>query len=319
MGTTKRTQTPVPMPRPDPRKEERAPNVFFDPEIRPSLMGMQKSGGGGNSMVRDWVSKQHEGTYDKKYGTADQAENYTVGKGQLTFDAEGTEGGRYHSRTAHRPPGASGVTVGRGYDVGQHTHAKTVADFVAAGIAPEQAEAYALAAGKTGDTAATWLENNKDTLAEITPEQQKTLFESTYGEMATDVQRISDKPDTQAAYGDVDLKTADPTVRDTLVDLRYRGDYTTNSRKKVQGLAAENDVAGLATLMNDPEQWKGVPPDRFARRAAYATQGAEEVEAERKLPYFFAAPMDQLGNPDLDLYGRPIEKAEEELESEETP
>ncbi|MES2638427.1 MAG: hypothetical protein V4850_03065 [Myxococcota bacterium] len=319
MGTTKSTPSQIPMPRPDPRKEERAPNVFFDPEIRPSLMGMQNSGGGGNSMVRDWVSKQHEGTYDRQYGTQDQGENYNVSRGQLTFDAEGTEGGRYHSRTAHRPPGASGVTVGRGYDVGQHSHAKTVADFVAAGIAPEQAEAYALAAGKTGDTAATWLENNKDTLAEISPEQQKTLFQSTYGEMANDVQRISDGASTQAAYGDVDLKTADPTVRDTLVDLRYRGDYTPNSRKKVQGLAADNDVAGLAALMNDKDQWANVPADRFARRAAYATQGAEEVQAQSNLLYTFAAPFDQVGNPNLGLDGRPVVEAGEEQGEEQTP
>ncbi|MDP2307359.1 MAG: hypothetical protein Q8P18_15140 [Pseudomonadota bacterium] len=315
MGTTsKRSQSQIPTPRPDPRKEERAPDVFFDPELRPSLKGMQKAGGGGNSMVRDWVSQQHQGTYDRQFGTKDQGENYSVSRGQLTFDAEGTEGGRYHSRTAHRPPGASGVTIGRGYDVGQHTHDKTVADFVAAGIDPEQAEAYAQAAGKKGESAATWLTDNKDALAGISPEQQKSLFETTYGEMSTDVQRISDKPDTQEAYGDVDLAKADPSVRDTLVDLRYRGDYTTSSRKRVQGLAAENDVAGLATVMNDREQWAGVPEDRFARRAAYATQGAEEVEAERKLPYFFAAPMDQLGNPDLGLDGRPIKKPEENTE-----
>ncbi|MDP2315602.1 MAG: hypothetical protein Q8P41_22070 [Pseudomonadota bacterium] len=314
MGTSKKTPTPAPKATPQAtaaQESTREPSLL-DPVMRPSLMGMQKSGGGGNSMVRDWVAQQHQGTYDRQFGTKDQGENYNVSRGQLTFDAEGTEGGRYHSRTAHRPPGASGVTIGRGYDVGQHSHEKTVADFVAAGIDPAQAEAYAQAAGKKGESAATWLAANKDALAEVSPEQQKKLFETTYGEMSADVQRISDKPDTQAAYGDVDLKKADPTVRDTLVDLRYRGDYTTSSRKRVQELSADNDVAGLATVMNDRDQWANVPPDRFARRAAYATQGAEELQAQSNLLYTFAAPFEQVGNPNLGLDGRPVKKAEEE-------
>ncbi|MFN7144562.1 MAG: hypothetical protein ACK4YP_12360, partial [Myxococcota bacterium] len=204
----------------------------------------------------------------------------------------------------------SGVTIGRGYDVGQHTAAKTTADLVAAGIPEDQAAVFAEAAGKRGQTAQQWLAENKGRLGEITSGQQKTLFDSTYGEMAGDVQRISDKKDTRAAYGEVDLKKADPTVRDLLVDLRYRGDYTTSSRKRVQGLAAENDVAGLASVMNDRDQWAGVPPDRFARRAAYATQGAQEVQAQKDLAWTFAAPFEQVGNPGLDLHGRPVKKPE---------
>ncbi len=307
MPSQSRNKVPLPRPRPE-RGEERAPNVYFDPVLRPSLQGMQRSGGGGNSMVRDWVAQQHQGPYDRRFGQSDQGEDFAVKRGQLTFDAEGTEGGRYHSRAAHLPPAPSGVTIGRGYDVGQHPAAKIVADFVAAGIPEEQAAIFAEAAGKKGQTAQQWLAENKDRLGEITSGQQKSLFETTYGEMAGDVQRISDKKDTRAAYGEVDLDEADPTVRDLLVDLRYRGDYTTGSRKRVQGLAAENDVAGLAAVMNDRDQWAGVPPDRFERRAAYATQGAQEVEAERNLMFTFAAPFEQVGNPALGLDGRPVKK-----------
>ncbi|MEX0729512.1 MAG: hypothetical protein WED00_03675 [Aquisalimonadaceae bacterium] len=40
----------------------------------------------------------------------------TPQKGLLTFEAEGTEGGRFHSRHLHVPSGMSGLTLGRGYD-----------------------------------------------------------------------------------------------------------------------------------------------------------------------------------------------------------
>ena len=50
-------------------------------------------------------------------------------------------------------------------------------------------------------------EATQDTLQPVgeVAKQQKALFETTYGERSADVQRISDKPDTRAAYGDVDL------------------------------------------------------------------------------------------------------------------
>jgi hypothetical protein len=40
-----------------------------------------------------------------------------VAKGQATYNSEGNEGGKYHSRKAHHPTAASGVTIGRGYDL----------------------------------------------------------------------------------------------------------------------------------------------------------------------------------------------------------
>ena len=38
-------------------------------------------------------------------------------RGRLTFDAEGQEGGPFHSRHLHVPSSASGLTIGRGYDM----------------------------------------------------------------------------------------------------------------------------------------------------------------------------------------------------------
>jgi len=267
-------------------------------------VGLSRTAGGGNGMLADWISKKHQGPYDQKYGQQDLGEDFTVSKGQLTFDAEGQEGGRWHSRTPEIPGGASGVTIGRGFDIGQHSQSAALSALQGAGLSAEQAQAYSAAAGKSGAAARAWLKENESALQEISPAQQHALFEATYAEMSGDVQRISDKPDTVAAYGELDLKKSDPAIADLLVDLRYRGDYTSGSRKKVQPLATGGDLPGLAANLNDRSKWQSVPQDRFDRRAAYATEAVEERQAERDLPFTFAAPAEQMGNPDYDLYGR---------------
>jgi hypothetical protein len=59
--------------------------------------------------------------------------------GQLTFDFEGNEGGRYHIRKAQVPGPTSGVTIGRGYDLSGRDADAIKADLKAAGVtAPER-------------------------------------------------------------------------------------------------------------------------------------------------------------------------------------
>src|SRR5690606_15881110 len=55
-------------------------------------------------------------------------------RGGLTFDAEGTEGGKYHSRVLHVPGPSSGLTIGRGYDMGSKSAGEITTDLVAAGV-----------------------------------------------------------------------------------------------------------------------------------------------------------------------------------------
>ncbi len=221
-------------------------------------------GGGGTSSR----TGQQGGTS----GTADTSDPFTVGNGQLTFDAEGQEGGRYHTRTAHWPGGASGVTIGRGYDLGQRGRKEILAHMEQAGIAAGDAAKFARAAGLKGARAKAFLRANKD-LPEITPAQQKVLFDIVYGELAADVERISGNYAKSAGRRsgnpedfEVDWDNLDPVLRDLVVDLRYRGDYTPATRKKVQPLLIDNDVEGMKKLMADRDFWKGVPNDRFERR-----------------------------------------------------
>ncbi len=232
----------------------------------------------GNAAAQEAVKSKGAGLpYSDKYG-GKRTDAFQVDAGQLTFDAEGMEGGRFHSRTAHVPPGPSGVTIGRGYDLGQHTAAQINDALTAVGLSKSAAAAYAKSAGLKGDEARSWLKKHKSSLAEISPAQQESLFSTTYGEMSAGVGRISKKPDVAKKYGAADLDEMTPAIRDTLVDLRYRGDYTGKAREKIRKKAADNDLIGTTDSLTDRKQWPSVPEDRFQRRAAYLQEA--EVKAE---------------------------------------
>ncbi|AWM36980.1 hypothetical protein GobsT_51380 [Gemmata obscuriglobus] len=196
-----------------------------------------------------------------------------VPRGQLTFDAEGNDDPKsvHFSRRPHVPSASSGVTIGRGYDLKERSIAQAEKDLTAAGVPGPTAKSLADGAGKKGDDAKAYVKANLAEV-EITRAQQKALFAISYDEAAADVKRICEKNDVVETYGKVDWDKLDPKVRDVLVDLRFRGDYTPASRKLVQPLAVKNDSVGLAKVMADPANWPGVPKDRIERRKAYLVQ-----------------------------------------------
>lgn len=190
-----------------------------------------------------------------------------VPRGQVTFDSEGNEGGRWHSRTPHVPSDNSGLTIGRGYDMKHRTRESIRADLVAAGVDATVAEKYAGAAGLFGDKAKAY--RMEQDLPEISLAAQKKLFEITYAQIETSARKICESDDVVKKYGKVDWSNMDDTIKQMVIDLRYRGDYTPKTRERVQPLVVAGDVKGLATLMNDREFWKAVPKNRFERRAAF--------------------------------------------------
>jgi hypothetical protein len=192
---------------------------------------------------------------------------FTVDRGQITFDAEGMEGGFFHSRKPHVPDDNSGLTIGRGYDMKTKSAARIKADLKAAGLSDAEATRYSGAAGKKGDTARKFRDENA--LVEITPEQQKSLFLSSYDDAAADVKRICEKPDVVAKYGATDFANLNPLIRDILVDLRFRGDYSGATRAHVQHCVVANDVVCLRGVISNRNLWLTVPKDRFRRRVEY--------------------------------------------------
>ena len=193
--------------------------------------------------------------------------------GRLTFDAEGQEGGRFHSRHFHVPSAGSGLTIGRGYDMKRRSRAEVRDDLVAAGIEPDRAALISQAAGRSGAEAEEFIEENGHEDFEITPDQQRRLFEIEYARQEADTRRLATKDDVCRAYGTTDWDALDPTIRELLVDLRFRGDYTPSVRRFLQVHVAANDRGAFVAEICNPERWPGVPADRFNRRRDFCGRG----------------------------------------------
>lgn len=97
--------------------------------------------------------------------------------------------------------------------------------------------------------------------------------------MVGDVIRICSKADVEAKYGVTQWNQIESLVRDILVDLRYRGDYTPLTRRLIQPCVVTQPVYqvdyDLVQAMSDKDYWVGrigVPLDRFRRRKHYLSQ-----------------------------------------------
>lgn len=208
-------------------------------------------------------------------GRMDTTDWFKVAEGQITFDVEGTEGGRYHSRILHWPGGASGVTIGRGYDMKFRTAAEIKNDLMRAGVDAETAAALAKGAGLSGSKAKTFVRNNKKKF-ELTPQQQHALFETVYDEYADMTKRLVCKWAGQSGAGCASMWDGlDPAIKTMLVDLRYRGDLTSSRWSSMLSESVlANDLQAFADIISDRSRWSSVPEDRFNRRSEYIQDAA---------------------------------------------
>lgn len=200
--------------------------------------------------------------------------------GSLTFDAEGQEGGPFHSRRLHVPGATSGVTLGRGYDMKMRSQAAVRRDLVAAGLDPEEAARLCKGARLSGEDARAFIANNGLAGFEISEDVQLRLFEIEYERMMGDTRRLATKADVVARYGPTDWDALDPVIRDVLVDLRYRGDYTGTTRRFLQRHVARNDLAAFAAAICDRARWRRVPDDRFRRRRDFCTRALAALQED---------------------------------------
>jgi hypothetical protein len=203
-----------------------------------------------------------------------QTDWFAVPMGQLTFDAEGVENerSRYHSRRPHIPGPWSGVTIGRGYDMRDRSKEAIFDDLRQAGVPVRNARKLSACAGYQGRAAKAYVAEQNLAGVSITAQAQYHLFLSTYQELAGDVIRICEKSDVIAKYGATAWDGLAPVLRDMVIDLRYRGDYTPATRGKVQPILVLNDPGKLQRLMADESYWRvvcNVPRDRFERRKNY--------------------------------------------------
>ena len=189
--------------------------------------------------------------------------------GRLTFDGEGQEGGPFHSRHFHVPSSSSGLTIGRGYDMKLRSKSQVRDDLVAAGLDSAQAALISQAAGMKGDQAEEFIEENDLEDFEVSGDAQLTLFTAEYARQEADTRRLSTKADVTRAYGATDWDALDTTIKQVLIDLRFRGDYTPSCRRFLQVHVANNDLAAFAGEIEKQANWPNVPRDRFNRRKEF--------------------------------------------------
>ena len=150
-------------------------------------------------------------------------------EGLLTFKSEGNNspGSRYYSREIHWPGNlnkckneASGVTIGRGYDLGSRSQSEVLSHFNRAGFSKEKSEKIIKAVGLTHCRARDFVVQNKDEIDEISEYQQLKLFEISYAKIKNDTIRIYNK---YRKNGSVTWDKLHPVLKDVIIDMRYQG------------------------------------------------------------------------------------------------
>jgi hypothetical protein len=63
--------------------------------------------------------------------------------------------------------------------------------------------------------------------------------------------------------------TLHAAIKDIAIDLKFRGDYTSASRKKIQKSIADNDMVEFKKQIKNQTNWPDVPSDRFNRRVKF--------------------------------------------------
>lgn len=199
-----------------------------------------------------------------------------VENGQLTFNAEGNDLEnpadplhQYFSRKVHWPGSVSGVTIGRGYDLGQRPNPET--DLAAVGVAEPLFSWLIGAKGLSGAAARNYLNSASPEIRKtfITRKQQYQLFITVYEFMKSEVIRISGKNTVTTLYGNLNWDATDPKIQDMAIDLIYRGDYTGDARALIQRHMTDNNLSAFSNVINDQSKWSNVPAQRFNDRVDY--------------------------------------------------
>lgn len=190
--------------------------------------------------------------------------------GVVTWGSEGNEGGVYHSRKLHVPGSWSGLTIGRGYDMKFKSQSKVFTELTSAGIDPKQAQVIKKAVGLYGSTAKQFIIDNDLLDLEISVDTQKKLFKNSYDDEVKEVKRLCALKDVVNDYGKTDWKKLNGSIKDIVVDLKFRGDYTVRGTMKfLQKSIVDNDLDAFRKEIVKKSNWKNVPEERFQRRKRF--------------------------------------------------
>jgi len=173
-------------------------------------------------------------------------------KGRLTYNAEGNNisSSIYYSRVIHWPGNdLSGVTLGRGYDMGDRTETAVYSDMVASGIPSEQATKISKGAGLKGNAARSFVLANKSGVGEITLQQQESLFAIIYPKYV-DRAILNYNKWTDGVSGAKPWGELDSTIQEVLVDFVYQG-FTKGPKPMLAG-SKNNKQELINYIRNSP-------------------------------------------------------------------
>lgn len=211
-----------------------------------------------------------------------------VPKGQLTFDCEGNdrEGSIYFSRHPHVPNnhgvviGASGVTFGRGLDFGQQTRTYIEQLFSemethARPLSPTMKEWLLGSVSKKRTESLDYCNDIDSHVVKseqyLTRKQQHFLFNAVYQHLYDTTKRVLSRGEV---INDVritaNLDTFEQDVQDVLVDLTFRGDNSSRTRKYFLNDLQQSRSRFIENISsNDWVSVFGVPAQRFNSRKDY--------------------------------------------------
>ena len=190
-----------------------------------------------------------------------------VSEGQITFDAEGMDyltavepfsqpvNTKNFSRILHWPQYASGVTLGRGYDMKERSPGQIVAELRQAGIEEYKAVICSKASGLSGKIATTgFIKAYGPLVGEITHLQQIKLFEISYRVKKNYAKgvyfRYSHHINNALSWANLEYK-----IRETFVDIVYQG--IPKLGPLIELIAAGGSKQDMIeNLQNDPNEKK---------------------------------------------------------------
>ncbi|CAI8726579.1 EF-hand domain-containing protein [Pseudomonas sp. IT-P258] len=185
------------------------------------------------------------------FGIHRRQNDLIVERGQVTFDAEGNDipNSPYFSRRLHWPGGASGVTLGRGYDMRHRTPQSVASDLIAAGVDTISVEKFSRGAGLSGQAARDFVNLNRDAFGAISQAAQRILFEDVvYPRYEVAAQR---QYNSAAASNIPKWESLDKRVRDIAVDLTYQqGSIWSRQMPYI----SENNRDSLANYIQDTQE-----------------------------------------------------------------
>lgn len=185
-----------------------------------------------------------------------------VNEGQVTFDAEGVDyitavepfrqqSYPSFSRILHLPPKfSSGVTLGRGYDMGNRSTGEIYSTLRLAGIEEYKAVICSKASYLKGRQAAQFVKVYGPLVGEITHSQQIRLFEIVYREKLNYAKGVYSRnsrhvPDALPWF------KVDKVIRDVFVDTIYQGNKTAPEMVRIMASGLSRDEIAQY-LKNEP-------------------------------------------------------------------